>query len=228
MHCFMRVFEEYGNGMWMNKCILKIIMWFACYLHEVTKLQWDEMSAISNECIVISRLWESGMKSVATLTTSSLQWCHMSVMAFEIIDTFIICSKACSGKHNKKQQSSTLPALCAPNALVRSGFLPQRSSNMESVSMLWHHCDMVQYDMMFLTSPQRLEENEDQTFNLQQASHILVSPTRYAMSVVGMKKTVCVTYQYHIVPHYMHGCFCVPNNAASIATEPRHVAISQV
>ena len=71
----------------------------------------------------------------------SFHYCEatMSFMAHQITGISMVCSIVCSGIHERKYQSSTSLALCEWNPPVTDGFLSQRASNMENISMPWRH-----------------------------------------------------------------------------------------
>ena len=62
-----------------------------------------------------------------------------SAMASQITVVLIVCSAVCSGAHKRKHQSSVLLAFCEGNPPVTGGFPSQRASNVENISIWWHH-----------------------------------------------------------------------------------------
>ena len=81
-----------------------------------------------------------------------LQWRHMSVVQSQITIHSSVFSRAYSGWwQQQKNQSTALLALCEGNPPVTDGFLSQRASNGESISVSWLH----QYNCRFMMGHRR-------------------------------------------------------------------------
>ena len=73
--------------------------------------------------------------------TNPSTWCHLRVMASQITSSSNICSTV---QLNNEENIRALYywLLCEGNSPVTWGFPSQRASNMESVSISWHHHDI--------------------------------------------------------------------------------------
>ena len=111
------------------------------------KLQWNPKR---NSCIFIQ---ENAFKNVVCEMVAILslpQWvnpcCHyshaiMSMMASQITRILIGLLNPLFRRRSKKTSKLCLTGLCEGNPLVTSGFPSQRASNVEKVSIWWHHHD---------------------------------------------------------------------------------------
>ena len=87
------------------------------------------LTSHENTCYITGPLWR---------IFTSLQWRHMNVMVFQITIKLTVCSTAVLGQPPRHPQSSALLDFCKRNPPVYCGFLSQRVSIVESLSMSGH------------------------------------------------------------------------------------------